>query len=109
MKGKKAHVTLTLLNKLVQTKAKDLYNFPIDIIKALADIRLAEPLCHIINHSLKEDIFPDTLKHAKVIPLFKSGPCEDIKNYRPISILPLFDKIFEKVMHERLVEFLVKK
>ena len=98
---------LTLLNNLDAKKAKDLYDFPIDIIKASADL-LAEPLSHIINHSVKEGTFPNTLKQAKVTPLFKSGPREDIKNYRPISVLPIFDKIFEKAMHNRLIKFLDK-
>ena len=98
---------LTHLNKLDKNKAKDLYNFPIDIVKASADL-LAEPLSETINHSIQQGVFPETLKHAKVLPLFKNGPREDIKNYRPISILPLFDKIFEKVMHKRLVKFLEK-
>lgn len=98
---------LTLLNKLDNKKSKDLYDFPIDIIKATADL-IAEPLSHIINHSIKGGVFPETLKHAKVIPLFKKGPRDDIKNYRPISVLPLFDKIFEQVMHKRLSKFLDK-
>uniref|UniRef100_A0A7M5UYY5 Reverse transcriptase domain-containing protein n=1 Tax=Clytia hemisphaerica TaxID=252671 RepID=A0A7M5UYY5_9CNID len=98
---------LTLLNKLDNKKSKDLYDFPIDIIKATADL-IAEPLSHIINHSIKGGVFPETLKHAKVLPLFKKGPRDDIKNYRPISVLPLFDKVFEQVMHKRLSKFLDK-
>ena len=50
-------------------------------------------------------IFPDELKIAKVIPLFKSGKRHDLSNYRPISILPLFSKIFEKLIHVRLTSF----
>ena len=53
-------------------------------------------------------MFPESLKHAKVNPLYKNGPKEDIKNYRPISVLPIFDKVFEKTMHTRLVKFLEK-
>ena len=43
------------------------------------------------------------LKLAKVVPLFKSGARNDIKNYRPISILPIFDKVIEKVIHKRVI------
>ena len=53
-------------------------------------------------------IFPDCLKIAKVIPLFKSGdPC-DLNNYRPISILTLISQVFERVVHNRIYRFLEK-
>ena len=46
------------------------------------------------------------LKIAKVIALFKSGSTEEVNNYRPISLLPIFDKIIEKLMHKQLYKFL---
>ena len=98
---------LTHLNNLNAKKAKDIYNFPINIIKSVADL-IADPLVRIVNNSLSTGVFPEFLKHAKVTPLFKNGHRTDIKNYRPISILPVFDKIFEKIVHERLTEFLDK-
>ena len=54
-------------------------------------------LVHIINLSLQTGILPDALKRAKVIPLHKGGSKLEIENYTPISILPLFSKIFEKL------------
>ena len=57
---------------------------------------ISTPLAHIINLSLRTGIFPKKLKFAKVIPLFKSGDRGEVNNYRPISILPAFNKIFEK-------------
>ena len=65
-------------------------------------------LVHIINLSLETGVFPDALKRAKVIPLHKGGSKLDIENYRPISILPLFSKIFEKIVHKRLYDYLTK-
>ena len=65
-------------------------------------------LVHIINLSLQTGIFPDALKRAKVIPLHKGGSKLEIENYRPISILPLFLKIFEKIVHKRLYDHLMK-
>ncbi len=98
---------LTHLNNLNVNKASDIYNFPVNIIKGAADL-IAGPLAIIINKSLVEGVFPDTLKYAKVTPLFKSGIKSEIKNYRPISVLPVFDKVFEKIVHERITDFLDK-
>ena len=53
-------------------------------------------------------IFPDVLKIARVIPLYKAESRSDISNYRPISLLPVFSKIFEKLIHSRLISFLEK-
>ena len=51
-------------------------------------------------------VFPDELKIAKVIPHFKTGNRNPVSNYRPISILPTLSKIFEKLIHKRIYEFL---
>ena len=67
---------------------------------------LSIPLLHIFNLSLRTGFFPDKLKKAKVIPLHKSGNTTDIENYRPISILPVFSKILEKIIAHRLVNYL---
>ena len=61
---------------------------------------------HLINLSLTQGIFPNELKIARVVPIFKSDdPCL-LTNYRPISILSVVSKIFEKVMHTRLMKYL---
>ena len=67
-----------------------------------------KPLTHLINSSINKGIFPDELKIAKVIPIFKSGNKELIENYRPISILSVFTKVFEKVMYKHLINFVDK-
>ena len=69
---------------------------------------IAIPLASVINYSLSSGQFPDRLKTAKVIPLYKSGNKNCIINYRPISILNYFSKFFEKVMYSRLYSFLSK-
>jgi hypothetical protein len=63
---------------------------------------LYKPITLIINQSLKTGIFPDKLKIAKVIPLFKKGDNSIFENYRPISILPAISKIFEKVIYNQI-------
>ena len=59
---------------------------------------IPDPLSKIINISLRNGIFPDKLKVAKVLPVFKSEDPQYFVNYRPISLLPNFSKIFEKVV-----------
>lgn len=75
------------------------------IVKAAKNI-LAEPLCIIINKSLKSGIFPQKLKIAKVIPVYKKGDSASINNYRPISLLPVVSKVFERIIHTQLIEYL---
>ena len=69
---------------------------------------IAKPLVHIFNVSFQTGIFPDIYKLAKVIPVFKAGDKSDPNNYRPISLLPAFAKILEKLVHKRLMNFLFK-
>lgn len=64
---------------------------------------ILEPTTHVFKTSLRNGIVPADLKIAKVIPLYKTGyPCV-FTNYRPISILPAFSKIMEKVVYKRIV------
>ena len=60
----------------------------------------------LINESFFTGIFTDKPKIAKVIALHKKGATDDPSNYRPISLLSVFSKIFEKIMHKRLYNFL---
>ena len=69
---------------------------------------ISEPLKHLINMSLETGIFPDQLKVAKIIPIFKTDEADIFTNYRPISILSSFSKIYERVLYNRLVEFIDK-
>ena len=55
------------------------------------------PLTYIINLSLSNGVFPDHLKIARVIPLFKSGTISLLTNYRPVSLLPAFSTILERM------------
>ena len=58
--------------------------------------------------SLAQGIFPNELKKAKVIPLYKANDPMLFSNYRPISLLPLFSKVLEKIMYSRLIKFINK-
>ena len=59
-------------------------------------INIITPLTHIINISFETGIVPNQLKIAKVVPLFKSADNSLFSNYRPISLLSAFSKLFEK-------------
>ena len=67
-----------------------------------------EPLTHSVNLSLSQGIFPQELKTAKVIPLYKSGDKKLMNNFRPVSVLPVFSKIYERLMYNRLIAFINK-
>ena len=66
---------------------------------------IAIPLEHIIDKSFVTGIVPANLKVAKIIPVFKPGNNKMLNNYRPISILPAFSKIMQKIVSIRLVMF----
>ena len=65
-------------------------------------VSIAKPLAHIFNSSFSCGIFPDHMKIAKIIPIFKNGQKTEFINYRPISILSQFSKILEKLFNLRL-------
>jgi len=80
---------------------------PVTIMKKAGPF-IAYPLVKIINSSLSNGIFPDRLKPAKVIPIFNNGDKTNLNNYRPISVLNSFSKVFEKVILNRILQFLKK-
>ena len=65
-----------------------------------------QPLTFLINKSLSHGTFPDELKIAKVLPIYKNEDEQMIQNYRPISVLPFFSKIFEKIVSLYIIYFL---
>ena len=71
-------------------------DIPAKIIK-IAKEEIAEPIRNCINSSISTGTFPDELKIADIVPVFKKEDPNDKTNYRPISLLPLISKIFEKV------------
>ena len=66
---------------------------------------LKKPLANTYNKSLESVIFPDKLKIAKVVPLYKTGDTRDVQNYRQIVLLSVFLKLLEKLMYNRLMAF----
>ena len=77
-------------------------------ILKLVRYSISPVLTALFNNCMHASVFPDELKVARVIPLFKAGDKNDITNYRPISLLPVLSKIFEKLIHCRMTAFLDK-
>ena len=69
---------------------------------------ITQPLAFICNQSLTEGVFPEQLKLANVIPLYKADDPMLFNHYRPVSLLCVLSKVFEKVMYSRLLDFLEK-
>ena len=72
----------------------------------LAAPYIAEDITFICNKSISSSCFPDKWKEAKVSPLHKSGPHEDLNNYRPISVLPVLSKVLERHVSDSLTKYL---
>ena len=80
-------------------------NISFNIIKKCFGV-LCEPLTYLFQLSLEKGVFPDDLKIAQVTPIYKAGDNSGVSNYRPISVSPCFSKILERLMYNRLYEYL---
>jgi len=74
----------------------------------IASIILSPVLCYFIDNAFRLGVFPRSCKIAKITSLYKSEKTELFTNYRLISILTCFSKIFEKLIHERPLNFFEK-
>ena len=101
--------TLEINNIIINLKNKSskLNEMPVWLFKDLRSV-LAEPISKLINSSISSGVFPDCLKCARVVPIYKKGETTNMSNYRPIAILPTLSKIFEKTISTRLLNFLEK-
>ena len=70
------------------------------VIQIMSAIK--KPLFHVLELSIREGIFPELLKISKVTPIFKNDERSKLSNYRPISLIPIFSKIFERIVYNRL-------
>ena len=96
---------LLIIKKLKNKRSTGFDNISNFIIKQIGDI-IAGPVSKIVNDCIRESIFPNKLKIAKIIPIYKKGSHLEVGNYRPISLLPALSKIFEKVINNQLTEFI---
>ena len=104
-----SHVKLSYVQKLISNldnnKATGLDGINVHALKSGSPI-LSYYLTHLFNLSLTTGIVPKCWKKKRVTPVFKKGDTDDVNNYRPISILPITMKIFEKVVHSQVSSFL---
>jgi hypothetical protein len=95
----------TKLKNIKSKKAPGYDAIPPKLVKSGAK-ELCRPITYIINKCITTSTFPDCLKLAEVAPIFKKENILDKKNYRPVSILPCFSKVFESILVDQMSEFL---
>lgn len=96
---------ISVLSSLKPTKRGGRSEIPTYIYQYLSGA-LALPLANIFNQSLIKTEFPECYKIALVTPIYKKGDRTDPSNYRPISSLPILSKVFEKILHQQLIDHL---
>ena len=94
-----------IIKELSPNKTSDI---PIKVLKNISTL-ISPILSKFFNTFMSSGIFPNILKIGLVSPVFKKGDPQKFDNYRPISTLPIFSKIFEKLLYKRIYSFLVAK
>ena len=97
----------SILTSLDSTKATGCDKLSVKFIKA-CPLAMARLLTRVINQSISSCIFPSSWKYAVVTPVPKSKNNSALTNYRPISVLPVFSKILERVIHDQLVSYFLQ-
>jgi hypothetical protein len=106
MKSLTVYAVYKKLKAINERKAADLDKIPCKLLRIAAEI-VAPSLTQIFDKTISTSIFPTDLKLARVTPIFnKKGKKDDMNNYRPISVISVVEKIFEKLTFERLYEYL---
>ena len=95
-----------IINNLKPKSSAGHDNISSKLLRHMREI-VAYPLSIIINQSLCTGLFPNRLKLAKVIPLYKKDDNKSFGNYRPISLLSSLSKVFEKIVFDQLYEYLI--
>ena len=99
------HEVTRVIDKLKSKNSTGFDNISNKTLKFFKN-EIAAPLAILFNKSFQSGIVPDSMKLAKVLPIYKSKERNLMTNYRPISLLPCLSKILEKVMHKRLYQYL---
>ena len=94
-----------IIRNLNSSKAHGFDAISIRMLK-ICDLSVIKPLSYLFKNCLKECIFPEAWKKANVVPIFKKGSRQDFKNYRPVSLLPICGKIFERLIYNSVFNFI---
>ena len=96
---------LKLIQALDSSKFHGCDDISVTMIKICEDA-IVEPLCMIFERCIETGIYPSSWKKANVVPIHKKGSRQCKNNYRPISLLPIFSKIFEKLLFDAIYSHL---
>ena len=94
-----------IIKSIKSSNTKDIYGITTNFVKRNISL-FVSPISIVVNRAFSCGEFPDLLKMACVVPVHKGGDFGDVSNYRPISILPVFSKVFERAIYNRLCAFL---
>ena len=96
------------IDSLEKKDSKDINGISVNFLNEHKH-EISIPLRHIFNLSVEHGIFPEQMKTSKTVPVYKkSGSPLEMTNYRPISLINAFSKIFEKLIYKQLINFLIK-
>ena len=96
-----------IIHELDSNKSGDIYGNTSNLVKYGGPV-ISQILTLLFNKSLEQGIFPSLLKVSKIVPIHKGDSIFEMSNYRPISLLPIFSKILEKLMYTRVINFIKK-
>src|SRR6266516_5294524 len=99
-----------ICNALDKFSAKSSVGLEVFKAKIILEVAfsLLPAICYIFNLSLTSGIFPSALKIAKVIPIYKKGSHSNLANYRPLSLLKFFSKVFEHIIASGINSYFIK-
>ena len=92
------------ITRLKVKKSTNYDEIPSFFLKTAANV-IAPYLALLIDFMFTNGVFPDSLKIAKVVPIYKSGLKSQVQNYRPIALLSPFSKVIEKLLKVRILSF----
>jgi retron-type reverse transcriptase len=92
------------INKINVNKATGFDSVSVNIMKIDKPV-IVKPITKLINKSISSAKFPDNLKEAQVVPLYKANSQLEAGNYRPVSISPVVSKFFERAIYQQLIDY----
>lgn len=98
---------LCLIQGMKASDSKDYYGFSNNLVKKII-LPILSPLTYLINLMLIQGNFPSTLKLTKIIPIPKKSDIDELTNFRPIALVPIFSKVIELSLKEQLYSHFVK-